>query len=146
MGKKELKYYNPYGSWTVTTEGDCEGRTTRHLGTFTGYLDEIALHLADKCSYSLTFKYNKPIKTFTPTNNKVNVTLDIDSGSWGITNDERIQYFKEILKDRSNIRVEHGTSYASVILVDERVSEDDLIRNQALKKLTDREKKVLGLK
>lgn len=25
-------YKNPYGIWIVTTEGDCEGRSTRHLG------------------------------------------------------------------------------------------------------------------
>ena len=35
-------YKNPYGIWIVTTEGDCEGRSTRHLGVFQGYIDDIA--------------------------------------------------------------------------------------------------------
>ena len=33
-------YDNPYGIWEVTTEGDCEGRTTRRLGVYSGYIDE----------------------------------------------------------------------------------------------------------
>lgn len=35
-------YKNPYGIWIVTTEGDCEGRSTRHLGVFQEYIDDIA--------------------------------------------------------------------------------------------------------
>lgn len=41
--------YSNYGTFKVTTEGDCEGKSVRHLGTFTGYIDEIAFALADKC-------------------------------------------------------------------------------------------------
>lgn len=48
-------YEQAYGTWKVTTEGDCEGRSIRDLGTYTGYLDEMAFALADKCCYSLQF-------------------------------------------------------------------------------------------
>ena len=37
--KKE--YRELYGTWSVTTEGDVEGKSTTNLGTYTGYVDEI---------------------------------------------------------------------------------------------------------
>lgn len=50
------------------TEGDCEGKSTRTLGTYKGWLDEIALHLADKTYYSLTFTKlnNVDMENYTP--------------------------------------------------------------------------------
>ena len=56
MPKINPLYTNAYGFWQVSTEGDCEGRTTRVLGTFKGRVDEIAFALAEKSSYKLTFK------------------------------------------------------------------------------------------
>ena len=47
---------NSYGYWQVTTEGDCEGRSTRTLGVFKGHYHDIAMALADKSCYSLRFK------------------------------------------------------------------------------------------
>ena len=44
-------YDKVYGLWNVTTEGDCEGRSVRNLGTYEGNIDEIAFALADKCFY-----------------------------------------------------------------------------------------------
>lgn len=41
--------------WQVTTEGDCEGRSTKTLGYFKGGVDEIAMHLANQCYYTLSF-------------------------------------------------------------------------------------------
>lgn len=57
MTEKKINapYDNPFGIWHVTTEGDCEGRSPRDLGFHEGYIDEIALALADKCFYSLYF-------------------------------------------------------------------------------------------
>ncbi len=46
---------SPVGWWEVTTEGDEEGRSTVKLGTFYGHIAEIALHLANRCFYSLNF-------------------------------------------------------------------------------------------
>lgn len=54
--EKKLSYMEPNALWRVTTEGDCEGRSTRTLGIFRGNWYEIALHLADRCCYSLNFE------------------------------------------------------------------------------------------
>lgn len=55
MTEKKINapYDNPFGIWHVTTEGDCEGRSPRDLGFHEGYIDEIALALADKCFYEI---------------------------------------------------------------------------------------------
>lgn len=45
---------SPVGWWKVTTEGDCEGRTTEQLGTHYGHVAEIAFSLG--CAYSLRFE------------------------------------------------------------------------------------------
>ena len=68
--EKKLSYMEPNGLWKVSTEADCEGRSTRDLGIYRGNWYEIALHLADRSGYSLTFekidetKFTLP-KTFT---------------------------------------------------------------------------------
>jgi hypothetical protein len=50
------KPVSPIGWWSVTTEGDEEGRSTTQLGTHYGHVAEIAFSLADKCYYALEFK------------------------------------------------------------------------------------------
>lgn len=54
--EKKLSYMEPYGLWKVSTEGDCEGRSTRQLGIFRGNYYEIALYLAEHCCYTLRFE------------------------------------------------------------------------------------------
>jgi hypothetical protein len=46
---------SPVGWWKVTTEGDCEGRTTDDLGTHYGHVCEIALSLKGS-GYKLRFQ------------------------------------------------------------------------------------------
>jgi hypothetical protein len=46
---------SPVGWWDVTTEGDCEGRSTKQLGTHYGHVAEIAFSLKD-CGYSFHFE------------------------------------------------------------------------------------------
>ena len=55
FGYKIKGFDKPVGWWKVTTEGDCEGRTTSELGKFYGHVAEIAFHLAAKCYYGLDF-------------------------------------------------------------------------------------------
>lgn len=43
--------------WRVTTEGDCEGRTTRNLGEHWGTIREIAKNLSRSAEYTLYFKW-----------------------------------------------------------------------------------------
>lgn len=46
-----------YGIWEVSTEGDCEGRTTKALGIYKGHIGDIALILQPEATYSLNFKH-----------------------------------------------------------------------------------------
>ena len=108
--------YSVYGVFKVTTEGDCEGRTIEDLGTYKGYIDEIAFALADKCYYSLTFHQINPEEhklDMTPKRKEVDIALDIDSGTWDLEGKDRIKYFKNLFKDR-NIEVSNSNFYANV--------------------------------
>lgn len=111
-------YNNPYGLWIVSTEGDVEGRTTRQLGSYEGYLDEIAQRLASEAYYSLTFRKAKelPYKDDPKEYPKsVSVTLDIGSGSWDWDRKDRAATVADLLKDRP-VMVTEGQYFASVIL------------------------------
>jgi hypothetical protein len=44
------------GRWRVTTEGDCEGRTTWEFGVHVGHVADIAAALAPLAHYALDFK------------------------------------------------------------------------------------------
>jgi hypothetical protein len=146
----KLKLYKPYGIWTVTTEGDCEGRSVSHLGTFEGYIDEIAFALAGKSFYSLRFQPADDLEQIAKPGTKVSVSLDIDSGTWDLHGVNRVDYFKKMLAGR-NVSVVEGQYYASVILIDGDSPEEqerkanELKRKQALAKLTEEDRKLLGL-
>lgn len=149
---KKVKY-PAYGLWKVTTEGDCEGRSVRQLGTHEGYIDEIAFKLAKQCFYSLNFKLldANEHKDMTPTGTKVHITLDIDSGTWDMTHDARVDHFRDILKDRE-VDVSPGMYYASVVLIDgaspevQELRRREFIRNATIKKLTPEELEILDIK
>ncbi|MNL91004.1 hypothetical protein D3C81_07300 [compost metagenome] len=110
------KYKNVYGVWSVTTEGDCEGRDIKTLGTHEGYIDDIAFKLADKCYYSLCFsrveEKEEPLKKEIK---EVNITLAIKSGTWDFSPEERAKEVAKIFKGRP-VTVERGKYYASVLL------------------------------
>lgn len=149
MSKNIEAYKKPYGMWTVTTEGDCEGRTVRQLGTFEGFIDEIAFALAGKCYYSLRFSSAKELPNAAQ-GTAVNISLDIDSGTWDMNSKERAEFFRRMLAGR-NVSVKEGQYYASIILVDgsspEEIlrKENELKKKQALAKLSEEERKLLGL-
>jgi hypothetical protein len=85
----------PVGVWSVSTEGDCEGRTTRDLGIYYGHVAEISFYLRNKREYSLRFSPSKTniidakdvkkllsedlAKPFEAT---TSISLDIKSGTW----------------------------------------------------------------
>lgn len=143
------KIESSYGYWKVTTEGDVEGRSTQDLGTFRGHIDEIAFHLANKCFYSLRFtliKENELIPEFLPNGKEVNISFDIETGTWNMKPDKRVDYVKEILKDRPDVEVEDGQFYASVKLISgKKKTKNEILIENALAKLTEEEKNVLGL-
>lgn len=143
------KIESSYGYWKVTTEGDVEGRSTRDLGTFRGHIDEIAFHLADKCFYSLRFspiEEKDLIPEFNINRVEVNISFDINTGTWDMGSLQRVEYMKEVLKDRTDVEVEEGNYYSSIKLVSKKIkSRNELLKEQALSKLSNEEKKVLGL-
>lgn len=142
------KYTKAQGFWKVTTEGDCEGRSTRDLGMHFGFIDDIAFALADQCYYSLCFKEIEPFDVSTPTATKVNVTLDIDSGTWDMSSEQRRAFMENLLADRDTA-VEKGEAYASVNLVmgknelQRKAHEKEMLKKQALSKLSEDERAVL---
>ncbi|HET8688416.1 MAG TPA: hypothetical protein VFM18_17535 [Methanosarcina sp.] len=146
-------YNNPYGTWSVSTEGDCEGRSVRQLGIFTGFVDEIAFHLADKTYYSLNFRaVDAQPKNLDKKNTRVSVQFDINSGTWDMTPERRAEAVAKMMKDSGRkVTVEPGQYYASFILIDGD-SPEEIERRRVLAeietakaKLSVRELKLLGL-
>lgn len=144
MATVKEPYNNPYGTWKVTTEGDCEGRAVTDLGTYTGYIDEIALYLANQCYYSLRFSAAKPYKVGIATEDSVDVKLDIDSGTWSGSgsSEEVARAMQQVFKDRP-VTIKPGCYFASFVIESKNVDENK--RQRALAKLTDEEKALLGL-
>jgi hypothetical protein len=140
------KYSNTYGTWQVQTEGDCEGRTVKNLGTFTGHVDEIALHLADQAMYGLRFKAVENIKVFKPSLPSVNVSFCIESNDWGLSSGERVEKMKSLFTER-NVDIKESNYYASFAIHVKNSDEiqREITRTKALEKLSDEEKMVLGL-
>lgn len=143
----EHSYTNPYGISEVSTEGDCEGRTSRNLGIFEGYLNDIAFHLADKAFYSLDFKEVRiPKISHEDANSKrteVDVRLDSCSNTWDMSSKELVKKFKKLLSGQ-NVYVKEGRSFACVTLSKGKPTEDER-RQKALAKLTAEEPELLGL-
>lgn len=136
--------YPVYGTFKVTTEGDCEGKSIKDLGTYQGYIDEIAFALADKCFYTLTFTLqNNKHLNLTPKKNTVNIRLDVDSGIWGYTKKNAKNYFKELFKDREVIVLDTHGNGSCTIRTDKETIRDKKLK--ILEKLTDEEKEILGL-
>jgi hypothetical protein len=124
---------NAHGTWIVTTEGDEEGRSTRQLGTHTGYLDEIAFKLASQAYYGLQFNPVDPqkIEKIGKSGTKVQVSLGIESGTWDMDAHARVGYFKQMLAGR-DVLVEPGQYYACVLLVDGKSPEAQAKAREAL--------------
>lgn len=137
--------YTVYGTFEVTTEGDCEGKSIRYLGTYTGYIDEIAFALADKCYYKLRFHQIYPEDLKHDIKGKeVTISLDIDSGTWDFkTNEEVFNYFKKFFKGR-NVTVKNAGNYGTCVLKTSAMTIEEK-RAEIMKKLTNEEKEILGL-
>ena len=155
MTNKIIMPPSTLGLWTVTTEGDCEGRTVKQLGTFIGHFDDVALHLADQAYYGLRMKYTtQKEQTLRKTGSEVEVSFDIETGTWDIGTYPRAEIVRIWLKnnDRTEVAVKEGKYYACVKLLGARTSAerkklaDAIDREKLLNKLTDREKELLGVK
>lgn len=151
-------YASPVGWWSVTTEADCEGRTTCYLGAFYGHVAEIAFSLADKCLYSLLFTPQRAMPApqtspvYTAARNGVWISLNIDSGTWNLRDKDRVKWFEKWLNITvPKISVDEydangAAYYASVHLsLGEGVERAPDLRAQAIAKLTPAERKALGV-
>jgi hypothetical protein len=140
-----------FGVWEVTTEGDCEGRSVRQLGRYEGYLDQIALSLSDKAYYSLQFKLILPEEQILPTpiRSTAPVGFAFDTAIRTMSKAEQISFVSEMLADRPVV-VRSGT-YSPFELVSGKSpeeierSEKEAKRAQALAKLSDEDRALLGL-
>lgn len=114
---KHRQEYKARGWWKVSTQGDCEGRTTTQLGTHYGYLDEIAFQLGGQAYYHLNFEaVDRPIPAdFTKPSVCVHIQLGIDSGTWDLKSNERVDAIQKILAGRP-VTVEESNYYASVVI------------------------------
>lgn len=141
MNRKE---YTNYGTFEVTTEGDCEGRSIRNLGTYTGYIDEIAFALADKCYYTLCFKLVEPTSLdLTPKKDTVKISLGIDSGTWDLNNADAKDYFEDFFANRDvEVVGTHGNGSCTISTHKETIEEK---KEKILQKLSNEEKRILGL-
>lgn len=116
-----IEYTAPEQLWEITTEGDCEGRTVKELGTHKGYLVDLAARFADQACYTLYFKAVEA-KTLPECKelpvDGVAVALDIKSTTWDLNPQQRALVMQEILSRYSpgSVKVEPGTYYASFVL------------------------------
>lgn len=165
MSIEDPKALGAYGTWHVTTEGDCEGRTTVNLGVHEGYLDEVAFELAPRAMYTLTFNLPDPtgIRAKIPNLHDhvvVNLGYKFMSGASRdgtgfdkMTNEAQAILFEKLLRGRP-VKVEPASFYASVTLrrmitPKMRAEAEALMlklkREAALAKLSQEERKILGL-
>lgn len=143
---------NAYGLWKVTTEGDEEGRTTKDLGIYEGYLEDIAFKLSDSVYYTLRFMRidlcNVPGSDVAP-RDEVHVNLPIVSDTWNMKSSDRVSFFTGLLKPDSRVSVVQSKYHASVKLVRGRnPAEREQMRKEsvissALAKLSPEEKTAL---
>ena len=142
-------YDNVYGVWSVSTDADVEGRTTTFLGVFEGFVDEIALHLANKAYYSLKFDKISKIEWLdrTPTMSSVHVMFGIDSGTWGMNKETIVNDMKLLFHNRP-VEIKESNYYGSFKIVAKNKEEVDkkILINKALSKLTEEEKELLNIK
>lgn len=135
------EYKNLFGTWSVTTEGDVEGRSVKQLGTYIGYVDEIALHLADKCYYSLEFTKEKTVTKYTPKRKSVSVRFNIESKTW---NKGSLKPIQEAFRGRP-VNISDSNYYSAFLITTDNFDEEQVKKAKALEKLSDEEKKLLNL-
>ena len=130
------------GYWEVTTEGDCEGRTTRNLGTYYGWLDEIAFKLASQSYYSLRFSKvdQKIYLDNSPSGNTVIISVGPE---FGISISDKIEEIGKLIVAAGRSVYVSNASYGIQLSVNKPV---DIEKKEIMDKLTDREIGILGLK
>ncbi len=122
--------------WKVTTEGDCEGRTMKDLGMFRGNVIEIAKHLSGHAFYALHFSEVKTSETDIRANPKDSVSLTIN-------NMNHMALIATLKSEGYEVGKSNFYNAISVALSEEERSK--IKKEIALSKLTDEDRKILGL-
>ena len=115
---------SPIGRWQVTTEGDCEGRTTKQLGTYDGHVADIAFRLGNCGGYQLAFNPDKPLPELPPQlrdkTKTIHISLGIESGTWNFDSKVRSASVGDWLASKPakdvNFNVSESNYYAGVML------------------------------
>lgn len=116
--RKNICYKSPKGLWEVTTEGDCEGKTTLHLGVYKGHVVDIALRLANKSYYGLHFKPAEEIPE-EPTRESVHISLGYDSGVSKIEKNSRLKKVDEWMRkedSRFDYQLKNSNYHTSFVI------------------------------
>ncbi len=132
-----------YGTWEVYTEGN-DVLDKVLIGTYTGYVDEIALSLADKTNYMLEFKKIEDTDKYKPIADEVTIRFDDNAKINEYAHNKYIYEMKKLFKDRPVDIEENGVGSMFKIVADEKLKKE-IIKNRALAKLSEEEKEVLGL-
>lgn len=118
--RKQFANWSPVANWSVTTEGDCEGKTIKQLGAFSGHIVDIAKSLAPQAYYGLSFKRNGELPKCTEDKKvTVEISLDIETGTWDMNKQDRVNTIRKFLgkeQANSNYHISDGRYYACVRL------------------------------
>lgn len=140
-----------YGKWEVHNHSDDR---SWFMGVFEGFIDEIALHLADRCSRSLEFKIADDLPGRTPTGTRVLVMIpsEIKQKFYRANTDHETstkQAIDEVQKAFENRPVVISSSpvYGCFQIEPENKSQvrKEIVRQKALAKLTEEERTALGI-
>lgn len=138
-----------FGTYVVTVDADDEGRSSRNLGVYTGYIDEIAFYLANKHKILPPLEFRK-IPDPTKFDKDVMVDrvaihlYDIPENYKASGSDALMDYASDLFNGRP-VNIQKATWYHSIWLENPSFNPEEAVRRKALAKLTPEEKEVLGL-
>lgn len=106
-----------YGKWNVSTYGNYEGSTLVDLGDYEGYIDDIALSLADKAVITLKFKPAKEKPKLQKLKNikRVRVCFPFEVYEGRMDKKEFDKIIKKLFIYRSDVEVSAINSYSFAI-------------------------------
>lgn len=131
------KLTDPKIMWTVSTEGDCEGKSIRQIGTFQGALTDLVKTLAGHACYKLYFKEVVNEKLPEP---RVLSEREVQFSVQGMSQKEVVNLARE-----EGLNMTFGTMYEAIAYAWTPTEQLEMERKSALAKLTDKEKKLLNL-
>lgn len=105
---------SPLRWWEVTTEGDCEGRSTTYLGRHYGHLVDIAIALRGAVNYKLTFK---PIERKYDPSSEVSIDLSSIVNKDKIKATDMLTFLGAVKAEATEWRIEGGSNGCYTILL-----------------------------